>query len=89
VLPVQRSDWLGVARGLLTPAFYRGTCTTDEGARAAPQTQTQAPQVLSRVALTPDSHAHSPICAAQAIAGTWTVSLTRWRARARRPAGAV
>jgi hypothetical protein len=86
VLPVQRSDWFGVARGLLTPAFYRGTCTTDEGARAAPQTQ---PQVLSRAALTPDSRAHSPTCAAQGIAGTWTAWLTRWRARARRPAGAA
>lgn len=31
VLPVERSDWFNVARALLTPAFYAGTCTSREG----------------------------------------------------------
>jgi hypothetical protein len=35
VLPVVRKDWFNVARGLLTPGFYAGTCTTEEGALAA------------------------------------------------------
>jgi pimeloyl-ACP methyl ester carboxylesterase len=31
VLPVDRRDWFNVARALLTPAFYAGTCTPREG----------------------------------------------------------
>lgn len=33
VVPVVRKDWFSVARALLSPRFYLGSCTTDEGAR--------------------------------------------------------
>lgn len=31
VLPVERKDWINVARALFSPAFYAGTCTSAQG----------------------------------------------------------
>ena len=31
VLPMERTDWLNVAKALFSPAFYAGTCTSQEG----------------------------------------------------------